>query len=248
MIVWRRNIMVEKERQYLESHITDLESEIEEIQIFYSDKKVITGVISENFMGKFFECKTVIDTVVNLDKKIKYSLEKAIEFTYSDEVVNEFNMIGKKGKKEFLAYYFIENAFYRTITSWDSLAQLYNSYFSVGKDKTKINYKTFFYNLNQDNQFSEPELVANIYSYLSELNDISGSGRWLGNHNYIKEYRNKVTHRNSPDIFSLSNFDINFKESPRFVLKRLIEDYHQAECFLKQIINYINEGFISQMN
>jgi hypothetical protein len=102
--------------------------------------------------------------------------------------------------------------------------------------------------LNQDNQFSEPELVANIYSYLSELNDISGSGRWLGNHNYIKEYRNKVTHRNSPDIFSLSNFDINFKESPRFVLKRLIEDYHQAECFLKQIINYINEGFISQMN
>ena len=80
--------MVEKERQYLENHITDLESEIEEIQIFYSDKKVITGVISENFMGKFFECKTIIDTVVNLDKKIKYSLEKAIEFTYSDEVVN----------------------------------------------------------------------------------------------------------------------------------------------------------------
>lgn len=45
-----------------------------------------------------------------------------------------------------------------------------------------------------------------------------------------------MTHRNSPDEVVLSNFDINLKYHPVFILRRVLEDYNQAIVFLDDFI------------
>ena len=61
-------------------------------------------------------------------------------------------------------------------------------------------------------------------------------GAWKGNHDFMDEYRNKMTHRNSPNVAVASNLDLNLKHHPTFILKRMVEDYVQAFRFIGDIL------------
>jgi hypothetical protein len=233
--------MNKQEIEYLESLLIDVENEIGDTQIPYSEGKVVIGMIGEGILDEYFKCKSIIDTVINLDKKVIYSLKKAISYSYCEEVTKNFNLTDKISEEEFLSFYYIENAMYRTSTLWDCLAQLYNLHNSLGYDIEKIYYKTFFNNLGQSKYYKLDPLVLEINSYLTEDDDTSSSGRWIGNHEYIKRYRNKMTHRNSPDVLSFSSYDLNIKSHPRFVLKRLVEDYNKGIQFFIEIVKRVKE-------
>jgi len=66
-------------------------------------------------------------------------------------------------------------------------------------------------------------------------------GFWKGNHQFIKDYRNQMTHRNSPDEHSLSDIGINLKTHPTFLLKRVIEDYYTTINFIDEILELIRK-------
>ncbi|MEG0492248.1 MAG: Cthe_2314 family HEPN domain-containing protein [Clostridia bacterium] len=74
----------------------------------------------------------------------KLSFSEAIKFTYSDEVANNFSLIRTDTKEEKLAYYYLENALFRTSSLWDMLAQLYRLYFDINIPKEKVYYKQIF--------------------------------------------------------------------------------------------------------
>lgn len=66
---------------------------------------------------------------------------------------------------------------------------------------------------------------------------------WFGNYQYIKDYRNKMTHRNSPSITTISNFDFDFRPPTMFVLKRATEVYLKVYEFIKDLLDEIMEYF-----
>ncbi len=228
-------MLIENEIKYLKSLIVDIENKFQKLSIPYAPGKVIMGVIGTSDVSDYYSSKTVVDTVLSLDKKIKLSLDKAIEYAYSEVVLNNFNPILEGGEEEFLAYYYIENAIYRTSTIWDCIAQLYNIYHNLGKDQNRIHYHGLFKELSSKPETERIDGVEKIFNYLDEVDDTTLVGRWNGNHGYIKQYRNKMIHRNAPDGLSMSNFDMNMKSPPVYILKRLIEDYFQSMLFFEKI-------------
>ena len=54
-------------------------------------------------------------------------------------------------KEENNAYYYMENALFRELILWDSLAQLYNIYFDLNKDVSKVSYKKIIKELLDSN-------------------------------------------------------------------------------------------------
>lgn len=50
-----------------------------------------------------------------------------------------------------------------------------------------------------------------------------------------------MTHRNSPNVGVMSDFDINLKMHPAFILKRIIEDYSVVSKQLLEILNLIEK-------
>lgn len=227
------------EKDYLSSLIINLDREIQDIKIPYTDNKVIIGVLGDSSLSKTFNVKTIVDTAKNLNRQIFFSLQSSIDYTYSEKAINNYNFQAINSEEEFLAYYFIDNAIYRTSTIWDILAQIYNLHFDIGEDKTKIFYKTFFNNLGQNPKLKNDDTIKKINVYLGENNNTNTDKRWKGNHEYIKLYRNKLTHRNSPSVTSFSEYDLNIKQPPSFVLKRLIEDYNSGINFFIDIVNVI---------
>lgn len=231
--------MREDEIKYLKSLLIELKNEVGETDIPYSEGKIILGVSGDSPLNEYFSSKTMIDTVLNLDEKICYSLNKAIKFSYSKNLNRNFDMMRKGSESEFLAYYFIENVMYRSSTIWDCIAQLYNTHYKIGSDKENIYYKTFFNNIGQSKKFKNNSIVTEINDYLKEVDNTDISGRWMGNHDYVKRYRNKLTHQNSPEVLSMSNFDLNMKDHPKFILKRLMEDYNKGLYFFVDIVNKV---------
>lgn len=134
-----------------------------------------------------------------------------------------------------------ENAIFRTSVLWDMLAQLYNIKYKNNQHPEKVYYTTLFHN---EAQGKHPNSFASdVYLYLSEIENeehIYGEGEtWKGNHKYVTDYRNKMTHRNSPNIATASNYDFELRMPMRYVLKRSIEDYVQASKFISQFIDVL---------
>lgn len=50
-----------------------------------------------------------------------------------------------------------------------------------------------------------------------------------------------MTHRNSPNITSISDYNLNFKDPPSYMLKRIIEDYVKVSNYISEILNHIEE-------
>lgn len=50
-----------------------------------------------------------------------------------------------------------------------------------------------------------------------------------------------MTHRNSPTVGVMSDFDINLKMHPSFILKRIIEAYSVVSKKILEILNLIEK-------
>lgn len=238
---------IEKEKKELKNLIESINYEKYNFYIPYGDNKFIFGITApnneDNKLSEFFEIKTIFDTIKNIDEKINYSLKKGIEYIFSEDVYNNFNLLHESSDNEKKGYYYIENAIFRLSTLWDMIAHVYNIICGFKQPTDSIYVKRFFTQMHFQND-TITGMVNNILSYINENDDTSEPfPNWKGNYNYICEYRNKMTHRNSPSIASFSNLDINLKEPIVFLCTRTILDYVAVSQFMNDILDfYIKES------
>lgn len=235
----------DKEIEYLLNIINNVQYSKKRFKLTFGDDKYLFGVVSGIQMStpapfsKLMQYKTLYDTLRDLDYKIKISFFKAIELAYS-EIFNDFSIFKENSTEQQNTYYFIENALFRTSTLWDLLAQLYRLYYDVNIDVTRVYYNKFF-NPEESTNDKFKDNAREIFKYINQEDDTECEGEWQGNHAFVNKQRNKMTHRNSPNIGVMSDFDINLKVPPAFMLKRIIEDYATVSKYLSEILNIIEK-------
>lgn len=240
-----------KEVKYLQDKIKDISYNENRFKLMMGSEKFLFGIVSAPNnrapLSELMQYKTIYDTLRDLDNKIKLSFEKAIFYSYSSNVQNNFSIINNGSEEETMAYYYIENALFRTSSLWDMLAQLYRLYFQIEIAQDKVYYKQIFNPLSpHSNKYKDK--ANEINDYLNEDNDTNIDGVWKGNHKFVNECRNKMTHRNSPNIAVMSDFDINFKPHPSFLLKRIIEDYNVTSKYISEILDEIEDVILNDFN
>jgi hypothetical protein len=233
------------EREYLENVLLEVSYAPERFNIQWGDDKYIFGIFSGTEAclkggGKIFQYKTLYDTLKDIDKKIKLSFQEAIKYAYSSPVTQNFQMMVSEptSDEEFLSYYFIENALFRLSTLWDLLAQFYNIYYQLNIPKEKVYYNRMF-NPESPQSVAFKSKATEINAYFQEK-DSFDEGEWRGNHDFAKALRNKMTHRNSPSLSVMSDFDINIKNHPIVLNYRLIEDYKFVSKELREILDIVD--------
>ena len=239
------------EKQHLLGLVASIQYDRNLFRQDIGDNKYIMGCMTHTpAPSDFFVYKTIYDSILDLDQKIKKSFNSALEWEYSCDIKN-FSMVSTPTKEESEAIYYTENAIFRTSVLWDLLAQLYNIKYHENNNPDKVYYSTLFHN---DTQGKHPNQFAiQVYSYIAEENpeEVSDNpdGTWKGNHSYITNYRNQMTHRNSPNVATISNYAVELRMPMRYVLKRAIEDYAQASGFITQLLSAVipelnNEAYV----
>lgn len=86
------------------------------------------------------------------------------------------------------------------------------------------------------------EIVKEIKSYLNETYDFEvDTNHWKGNHAFLNDCRNQMTHRVSPSVSSISTLGIILRHLTMYVLYRATEDYYMVSHFLCKLINIFLE-------
>lgn len=139
---------LKKEIEYLRGKFCEVLYDSNRFKLFIGKDKFLFGVFfpeGENApFSKLMNYKTMYDTLIDLDWKIKISFDKGIEYAYSNSVQENFNVLVTELQEEKLAYYYIENALFRTSTLWDMLAQLYCLFYNIQIPKKHIYYNRLF--------------------------------------------------------------------------------------------------------
>ncbi len=195
--------------------------------------------------------RSLYDIVLDLKGKISFSLDEAIDKVYSENYIEKYDVMSSSGEIEWFAYYYIENALFRIEALWDILAQIYNIKYSLGLDKKQVYHSRIFSskesNVSKYWKNGVPNEILKIVGYLDEEDDTDISeGTWKGNYKYVNNLRNDMTHKISISHNSFSNYSLNFKEHPMFILKRVTECYAQLEDFIYEACESImseNEDF-----
>lgn len=250
-----------KEIEYLKKKILEVSYNSERFKLYFGEDKFLFGVIStesdEAPFSKLIKYKTIHDTLIDLDWKLKISFEKSMKYSYSKAVQEDFSIVHINSEEEKLAYYYIENALFRTSSLWDMLAQLYCLFYQIKKidgetknevmiPQNEVYYKQIFNpKLPFSNKFKDKAI--NINNYLYQEDDTSIDGEWKGNHKYTNDCRNKMTHRNSPNVSVISDYDFNLKSHPAFLLKRIIEDYVVVSKYINEILDEIEKQIINDV-
>jgi len=160
--------MHEEEKQLRELY-ESVQYDPDLFKLYVSKDKYIMGYMSAdpdyNPDKSFFVYKTLYDTIVDLDRKIKKSFDLALRWEYSSDI-DKFNMVGLPSAEEEEAIYYTENAVFRTSALWDLLAQLYNVKHKGNHNPDKVYYSRLFHN---DEQGKHPNpLAQQIYAYITE--------------------------------------------------------------------------------
>jgi hypothetical protein len=238
------------EVEYLLSKVDEIYYDENRFRVLIEKDKYIFGVVSaENepsYISKIIQYKTIYETICDLDFKIKLSFKKAIEYAYSTNVQEQFSLLKNSSIEEIYSYYYIENALFRTSSLWDMLAQLYRLYYQINVKPNEVYYNQIF---NPKSRYSKnfKKKATLISNYLKQEDDTAVNGEWKGNHKFVNACRNKMTHRNSPNITVLSDFDVNFKHHPTYLLKRIIEDYNVVSKFISDIMDDIEKEIKNNM-
>lgn len=231
-----------EEIEYLKNKINEIKYSENKFKIMYGEDKYIFGIVSgknkKSPFSKILEYKTLYDTLKDIDYKLKLSFLNAIEYAYLESLNTNFSVFKESSEEELIAYYYIENALFRTSTLWDLLAQFYRQYYNINVKSTEVYYYDIF---NPKKTYCSKFKVEanNIYKYLNEKNNTNLDKEWKGNHRYVNKLRNKMIHRNSPCVAVMSDYDVNLKNHPAFMLKRIIEDYNVVSKFIINILNSI---------
>lgn len=240
--------MQDKEIKNLLDTVNGVQYNKKRFKVMIGEEKYLFGIISgvnsaAAPISKLMQYKTLYDTLKDLDYKIKISFTKAIEYAYSDRL--DFRQFQESSMEETYAYYFIENALFRTSSLWDLLAQLYRLYYNIEIEARSVYYKNIFnQKLNYCDSFKDQS--KEIDGYLKQRDDTQCQDEWKGNHGYANACRNKMTHRNSPNVASISDFDVNLKQHPAYMLKRIIEDYSTASKYIGEILNEIEKEVMEE--
>lgn len=232
----------DKEIKYFKDKLSQVVYSPNRFKLMIGEDRYIFGVVSgdngEAPFSKLMQYKTIYDTLKDLDWKIKLSFEKAIEYAYTESVQEKFSLFKLETEEEKIAFYFIENALFRTSSLWDMLAQLYRLFYEIDIPKEKVFYKKIF-NPTQSYSDNFKSKAIEINDYIEELDDTECDSEWKGNHGFTTNLRNKMTHRNSPNVAVLSDYDMNFKNHPVFLIKRILEDYVVVSKYIKEILDTI---------
>lgn len=133
----------EEEKITVEKLINEHKIKIDNFHIHLEQNRYISAVFGnvDIKIKKVFKYNHFLESINDLSHKTKMSIEKCVE-AYQNTDINDFNLMENKiSKKENEAYYYMENALFREVILWDSLAQLYNLYYDMGIDVDKIHYK-----------------------------------------------------------------------------------------------------------
>lgn len=251
-----------KEVKYLRDKCSEVSYNTERFKLFIGEDRYLFGSISpkgeSSPFDKLMQYKTIYDTLTDLDWKIKLSFENGIEYAYSDSLQKKFHITGTTCEEERLAYYYIENALFRTSTLWDILAQLFCLFYNIKISKKDIYYTKLFnpkskgyykkYSIYKIQKFKEfEEYVEDISNYLKQEDNTELEGECQGNHRYTNKWRNKMIHRNSPNVTTISDYDFNLKSHPICMLKRIIDDYAVVSKYIDNILNIIETESIQNL-
>src|SRR5690625_467234 len=212
----------------------DYVDRFDNFKIIGMEGKEVVGFMAGNTDGttvdKHYVYQTIYKSIKHVDFYIKKSLYDALDMIYIQDY-KDFSPFQTPNEFEVEAIYYVENAVFRTVILWDFLAQLYNEYFEVGLKRKNVSYKRLFKSHRNE------ELSNKIHTYL-EIND----GEMKGHHKFVSEYRNKMTHRNSPNITTLSSYDFNLNLPMLSVNYHVIKDYEYVSLFIKELLDIIESG------
>ena len=85
--------------------------------------------------------------------------------------------------------------------------------------------------LIEDETFKSLSIDAKVlYSMYLSRSTLSYKNNWVdetwkGNHRYLSDYRNQMTHRNSPNVTGVLGQEFYMKTPPIYLIKRTSEDY-----------------------
>ena len=234
-------LMKSEEAKYFLNIINEIQYEENAFTVWYGEDKIVLGAIlfDSPEAQKFFSFATIYHTILDVDKKIKYSFKESIRWT--DEITFEkWNPLYLPSANEQKALYYVENAVFRTEVLWDLLAQMFNIKENLGKPIEKVYAAQLFHDAQQGkrpNQFAKK-----VYNYMQQA-DNCDIEPWEGNYSYVREIRDKLTHRNSPSVSTMSNFDMSLRMPTVYVLKRVIEEYKQVSDFIKEYVTEVLKDY-----
>ena len=121
------------ERDYFNNKLSQVKYNPDRFKLMIGEDRYLFGVVSagddEAPFSRLMQYKTLYDTLIDLDWKVKLSFEMAIKYAYSESVQNNYSLFKKGTEEEQMAFYYIENALFRTSSLWDLLAQFYRLYY-----------------------------------------------------------------------------------------------------------------------
>lgn len=226
-----------KNRKYLEKLVNSIETVPNAFHIYCSDDKTkYIGYIHSNdrTIEKYYAVSALYDTVLDLDKKIKFSFFKTVDYNLP-ETLDGFNPFDKPTGDEMSALYYIENMLFRVSILWDMLAQLCNVIFDTKQKPDKIYYSSYFDDFSKGAKAFG--FAVEVKKYLDEKEDNANSKSSKGNHAYLKDFRNQMTHRTAPNLTIMSSLDFALRPPAMYLLHRLTEDYYKVSSFLCRLIN-----------
>lgn len=189
----------------------------------------------DQMTSDWYAVSAIYDSICENDKRIKFAFEQAISFNLP-ETMEGYKPFSKLTEEEDIALYHVENIVFRVSILWDLLAQLCNVIYQTNVEVERVYYKKYFDKYSKGE--SSIKIVQEIKSYIDETeNSESDINPWPGNHAFLNEYRNQMTHRVSPNITSISTLGITLRHPTMYVLYRAIEDYYKVSSFLCSLIN-----------
>lgn len=228
--------MAEEGKKYLMSLVNALVYIPNAFRISVEGGKYIFSISTKDEkISDWYAVSAIYDSICETDKRIKFAFEQAVSFDLPETLEN-YNSFSTLTKNEYTTLYHVENMVFRVSILWDLLAQLCNVIYHTNLDVERIYYNKYF------DKYSKGEntikFVQEIKTYIDEAeNSEADINPWPGNHAFLKDYRNQMMHRVSPNISSISTLGITLRPPTMYVLHRITEDYYMVSSFLCRLIN-----------
>lgn len=208
------------------------------IRIDNSDKYIFSITTTDTKTSQWYAVAALYDSICEIDHQIKYAFDQVKKFDLPT-TLEGYDPFISLSTEEYVALYHTENIVFRVSVLWDLLAQICNVIYETGYDTCKIFYGPYFQKYSKGEKTID--IAKRVTEYLDEEDSDEDINPWPGNHKFLNEYRNQMTHRVSPNITSFSTLGTTMRPPIMYVLHRALEDYYKASEFLCEMINIFLE-------